>query len=80
MKTKLLTISLLLGVLTACSDGGLTTTSANDLMQPDFNYEIDTRGTNSEIYEFTPKSNKKKTCVFVTLYNGEAMGLQCFDK
>jgi len=80
MKTKLLITALLLLTLTACSDGGLTTASTNDLMQPDFNYEIDTWGTNSEIYEFTPKSNKKKTCVFAMLDNGKAMGLQCFDK
>ena len=77
---KLLLAVLLLGLLVGCSDGAVTTTTTNDLLQPDFNYEIDTWGFNSEVYEFTPKSNTKKTCVFVMLDSGAGMGLQCFDK
>ena len=67
-------------ILVGCSDGAVTTTTTNDLVQPQFNYEIDTWGFNSEVYEFTPKSNTKKTCVFVMLDSGSGMGLQCFDK
>jgi hypothetical protein len=63
-----------------CSDGVFTTSTTNSLMQPDYNYEIDTWGSNSEVYEFTPRGNPKKTCVFVMLDSGRAMGLQCFDK
>ena len=77
---KLLTISVFAAALIGCSDGALTTATTNDLMTPDHNYEIDTWGTNSEIYEFTPKSNSRKTCVFVMLDSGSDMGLQCFDK
>jgi len=67
-------------MLAGCSDGVFTTTTTNDLVTPDHNYEIDTWGTNSEVYEFTPKNNTNKTCIFVMLDSGEAMGLQCFDK
>jgi len=67
-------------VITGCSDGAFTTVTTGDLMDPDHSYEIDTWGSNSEIYEFTPKSNTNRTCVFVMLDSGAAMGLQCFDK
>jgi len=82
MKTqhKIIFAFILVGALSGCGDGAITTGSTNDLMTPDHNYEIDTWGTNSEIYEFTPKSNNEKTCVFVMLDSGDAMGLQCFDK
>lgn len=66
--------------LTGCSDGVFTTHTTNDLETPDHNYEIDTWGSNSEVYEFTPKSHIGKSCVFLMLDNGKAMGLQCFDK
>lgn len=52
----------------------------NPLMEPAFEYEIDTWGSNSEVYEFTPRSNKNYTCVFVMLDSGNDMGLQCFPK
>ncbi len=52
----------------------------NPLIEPDFEYEIDTWGSNSEVYEFTPRSNKSYTCVFVMLDSGGDMGLQCFPK
>jgi len=80
MNIKLLILALSVTILAGCSDGLLTTVTTNNLMQPDHNYEIDTWGSNSEIYEFTPKSNTQKTCVFVMLDSGIAMGLQCFDK
>ncbi len=52
----------------------------SDLVDPDHSYEIDTWAENSEVYEFTPKSNPRKTCIMVMLDSGKAMGLQCFDK
>ena len=80
MNTKLLMTVLALSGLTACSDGAVTSLTTHDLMTPDYNYEIDTWGTNSEVYEFTPKSNSNKSCIFVMLDSGKDMGLQCFDK
>jgi len=50
------------------------------LATPSHEYEIDTWGSNSEVYEFTPRSNNNKTCIFVILDNGKAMSMQCFDK
>jgi len=70
------TIFLLIG----CRDGAMTTPTTNPLVTPDYAYEIDTWGANSEIYEFTPKSHKGKTCVLFALDNLAAVGLQCFDK
>ena len=78
MKKVIVLIFMLL--LAGCSDGMFTTTTTNDLAQPNYNYEIDTWGSNSEVYEFTPKSNTNKTCVFVMLDSGKAMAMQCFNK
>jgi len=78
MKKVLLAVAVL--ALIGCSDGAITTTTTNPLVTPDFNYEIDTWGANSEIYEFTPKSRTDYTCVMLMLDNGKAMGLQCFPK
>ncbi len=74
----LVTISMLL--LTGCKDGFVSSPSTEALMNPGYAYELDTWGSNSEIYEFTPKSNQAKTCVVFILDSGGAMGLQCFDK
>ena len=77
---KIALILVALALLAGCSDGGITTPTTNELAQPDFNYEIDTWGANSEVYEFTPRSNTNMTCVMFMLDNGQAMGLQCFPK
>ena len=67
--------------LVGCEDGGnWTTPTTNALVDPDHNYELDTWGENSEIYEFTPKSHPGMTCVMFMLDSGKAMGLQCFPK
>jgi len=50
------------------------------LVQPDHEYEIDTWGFNSEVYEFTPRSHTGYTCVMLMLDSGKAMGMQCFPK
>ena len=75
-------IGIILGflALVGCADGLLKTGTTNELVNPDYNYEIDTWGSNSEVYEITPKSNTSKVCIMVMLDNGKAMGLQCFDK
>ncbi len=67
-------------VLTGCDNGAFTTPTTNQLETPDYNYEIDTWGANSEVYEFTPKSHPGKFCVMLMLDNAQSMGLQCFDK
>ena len=78
MKIKLLAVA---GVLLLSGCDGLTPDYGNKaLVNANYEYEIDTWGSNSEVYEFTPKSNRSKTCVFVMLDNGRAMGLQCFNK
>ena len=66
--------------IVGCGDGVFTTATTNDLMNPDYNYEIDTWGANSEVYEFTPKSDANMTCIMFMLDSGKAMGLQCFPK
>ena len=65
-------------ISTGCD--GVADLSGFGLQQPDYEYEIDTWGSNSEVYEITPKSNPNYTCVFLMLDSGAAMGLQCFPK
>ncbi len=77
---RLITILLLSLAIMGCSDGVFDTPTTNSLIVPDHNYEIDTWGSNSEIYEFTPKSRSDYTCVMFMLDSGKAMGLQCFPK
>lgn len=50
------------------------------LQKPDANYELDTYGANSEVYEFTPVTAPEKTCVVFMLDNLKSMSMQCFDK
>ena len=50
------------------------------LIKPTHEYEIDTWGSNSEIYEFTPRSNTSITCVTFILDNGNSVSMQCFLK
>ena len=66
--------------LTACDDGAFTTSTTNPLVTPDANYELDTWGANSEVYEFTPRTAPHMTCIMFMLDNSKAMGLQCFVK
>lgn len=79
-KTALLLVVSLTALLVSGCDGLAPDIQNNDLMQPDHEYEIDTWAENSEVYEFTPRSNSAYTCVFVALDNLKAMGLQCFQK
>ena len=70
-------VALVLG-MSGCD--GVTDTNSYELAQPTAEYEIDTWGSNSEVYEFTPKTNPNMTCVMVMLDSGNDMGLQCFPK
>jgi hypothetical protein len=70
---------ILVAALTGC-DALDPDVQNNPLVEPDFEYEIDTWGANSEVYEFTPRANKNYICVFVMLDDGSDMSLQCFPK
>ena len=78
--TKIYTIVAIMIALTFSACDGTVDTNSYPLVQPDAEYEIDTWGSNSEVYEFTPKTAKNKTCIVFMLDNGSAMGMQCFDK
>ena len=54
--------------------------SSGKLVSADHEYELDTWGSNSELYEFTPRSNPGMSCIMLMLDNSKAMGLQCFPK
>jgi len=76
---KLLAVLSCLVFISGC-DGIKPDVQNNPLIEPDHEYEIDTWGANSEIYEFTPRANKGYSCVFVMLDSGGDMSLQCFPK
>jgi hypothetical protein len=63
--------------LAACD--GTPDANSFPLQQPVAEYELDTWGTNSEVYEFTLKSVPNKTCVMLMLDSGKAVGLQCMS-
>ena len=50
------------------------------LMQPDHEYEVDTWGYNSEVYEITPRSNPGYSCLMWMLDSGQSMSVACFPK
>lgn len=50
------------------------------LLAPDYAYELDTWAQNSELYEFTPRSNTAYSCTMYMLDAGNAMGLRCEPK
>jgi len=49
-------------------------------LTPDFSYELDTWQENSELYEFTPRSNTDYVCLMYMLDSGNDMDLQCHPK
>jgi len=51
----------------------------SDLANPDHYYEIDTWGSNSEVYEITPRSNQNKRCVIFILDDLNGTSMECFD-
>lgn len=77
---KVLTIAALMLLLIGCGDGAITSPSTNALVDPDHAYEIDTWGSNSEIYEFTPRSNKNMTCIVFMPDSLSSSAMQCFKK
>lgn len=80
---KLLPILILLTMI-GCQPAaaGLVSQILNNapLQKPDANYELDTYGANSEVYEFTPRTAPEKTCIVFMLDNLKSMSMQCFDK
>ena len=77
---KFIYIAFIMLFITGCGDGFITTTTTNELKTPDANYELDTWGSNSEVYEFTPQTAPNKTCIVFMLDNLKSMSMQCFDK
>jgi hypothetical protein len=77
MKKSLLTLAIAAGLLAGCSGSGPL---SNKLKQVDSYYEIDTWGSNSEIYEFTPENAPEKLCVLFLTDSTKATAMQCFDK
>ena len=51
---------------------------SNPLFDPDYYYEIDTWGSNADVYEFTPKSNPNYVCIIVG--TGQGRTSQCIPK
>lgn len=51
-----------------------------ELRDPDAAYELDTFGSNSEIYEYTPKAAPFMTCSMFMLDSGNAMSIDCYPK
>lgn len=47
------------------------------LLDPDYMYELDTWAENSELYEFTPRSNTAYSCIMYMLDSGNDMDLKC---
>lgn len=76
--TTLLVSALALLALSGCD--GTTDLNSFPLQEPAFEYEIDTWGFNSEVYEFNPMSAPNKACVMLMLDGGNSVALQCFDK
>lgn len=82
---KYIALAILAALFTGCMNnsgsgrvvnGGFTNMN-NPLIDPDYYYEVDTWGSNADVWEFTPRSNPNYTCVNV----GESSrALQCFPK
>jgi hypothetical protein len=72
--------TLLITTLLLLSCDGSSDTTSFSLQEPDYEYEIDTWGKNSEIYEITPKSNPNYSCLIFILDNLNSASMQCFPK
>ena len=83
IKQKLVPSTLLLllvAVLFLSGCDGKLDVNSYPLQQPDTEYELDTWGENSEVYEFTPKRRQDLTCIVYILDNMKAMDMECFKK
>ncbi len=82
MKKILLGI-MALGVLTSANaffTSNMSSPTTGKLIPPTHEYEIDTWGSNSEVYEFTPRSNRSMTCVVFMNDSITSITMQCFKK
>ena len=61
--------------LTGCD--GVVDPNTYPLMQPSAEYELDTWGSNSEVYEFTPKTAPDHTCVVFLTDSSLRPAMQC---
>lgn len=50
----------------------------NELFDPDYYYELDTWGTNADVFEFTPKGNPDYICINVGGNNSRS--IDCIPK
>lgn len=64
---------LFLSPFSAQSEVGLT-------LDADFAYEVDTWGTNDEVYEFTPVHDKSKFCIVYIIDSNQSLNMQCLPK
>ena len=76
---KKVILAVLVGLFMIGCDGSPSLTGFK-LMQPDYEYEVDTWGFNSEVYEITPRSNPNYTCIMWMLDSGASMSIQCIPK
>ncbi len=76
---KLILLAFVAVVILGCDakPDGITTFP---LQSPSYEYEVDTWGFNSEVYEITPKANEEYTCLMWMLDAGNSMSIDCFPK
>ncbi len=63
-------------LVSGCSNNGTNL----PLQKAEFAYELDTWMENSEVYEFTMKSNPDQACIMLMLDSGLDMAMDCFPK
>ena len=52
----------------------------NPLVEPTYEYEIDTWGANSEMYEFTPKGSPNYNCIVFLTDSALRPAMECVPK
>ncbi|MFV2058036.1 MAG: hypothetical protein ACC707_16345 [Thiohalomonadales bacterium] len=80
MKNKLISTVCILVIIGLFGCDGKIDTTSTDLIQPDYAYEFDGWGSNPDVYEFTPKSNKNYSCVYVISGADSDTTLFCIPK
>lgn len=80
MKKILVLIALVTTMSMGFFSSPFSAPSTGSLQQADHDYELDTWGENSEIYEFTPRSNPNMTCVVFMNDSITTLSMECFLK
>lgn len=52
--------------------------SGMELKQPDASYQVEAKGMNFRVYEWTPESAENKLCI--ATFSETGMSVQCMDK